>query len=581
LFRASKYRVPIFPKLFLSFLFIIASLYFLNMAMNMARVGTIRKEIEDSLKSRVHFYHSTLVTDLKRVIQLKNEYLYDKDLMELSFVPEQMSDYQFAEAVLRIRTRLSLLETSSLYIEDVNVHIPLIDRTISSKGYVNSPTTEELDALQGSNYSHPVVSWNNRLLIGGLSPENIVDDSDLLLAFKIQLSKEKLRQSLKQINNAGEGKAVLLDNKGEWAVFSENMPSDDEQRLLEQLRIEIETAPQGTLYRKVNGENHIFVYERSTVLDATTIVYFQEKEILAPLNKHRLWFWWVSLLSIGGVLAFSLWTYRLIHRPIHKLVRAFRKVEQGDLGVALQSRQADEFHYLYTQFNAMVSKLNVLVKEVYEQKIRSQRAVLKQLQSQVNPHFLYNSYFVLYRLAKIPDIDNVVRMARHLGEYFRYITRSRSDEVTLEEEVKHTLAYIQIQMFRFDQRLETHCEDVPETCKHVLVPKLILQPIVENAYEHGLQETTAGGLVQIAFVQQDDDLIISFEDNGAEINDEKIAELSSLLRKKTDDAIETTGMLNVHRRLQLRYGSSYGLAVSRASIGGLRVEMKIGLKQES
>ena len=107
----------------------------------------------------------------------------------------------------------------------------------------------------------------------------------------------------------------------------------------------------------------------------------------------------------------------------------------------------------------MVSKLNVLVKEVYEQKIRSQRAELKQLQSQVNPHFLYNSYFVLYRLAKIPDVDNVLRMARHLGEYFRFITRSRSDEVTLEEELKHTLAYIQIQMYRFDQRVETYCEE--------------------------------------------------------------------------------------------------------------------------
>ncbi len=578
---SANYRVSIFPKLFLSFVFIIASLYFLNVTMNQASMGTIRTGIEDSLTSRVHFYNSTLVTDLKRVIQLKTEYLYDKDLMELSFIPEQMSDYQFAEAVLRIRTRLSLLETSSLYIENVNVHIPLIDRTISSKGYVDSPPAEELNALQDSNYSHPIVAWNNRLLIGALSPENMIEDTDLLMAIKIQLSRDKIRQSLKEINNAGDGKAVLLDNQGAWAVFSENLSVEEEQGLLAQLRMEIGDEPQGTLYRKINGDNYIFIYERSAVLDATTVVYFPENEILAPLKTHRLWFWWFSLLSIGVVLAFSVWTYRLIHRPIHKLVRAFRKVEEGDLSVALSSRQGDEFRYLYTQFNVMVSKLNVLVKEVYEQKIRSQRAELKQLQSQVNPHFLYNSYFVLYRLAKIPDVDNVLRMARHLGEYFRFITRSRSDEVTLEEELKHTLAYIQIQMYRFDQRVETYCEELPEACKSISVPRLILQPIVENAYEHGLRETVSGGLVRMAFQQLDQDLIIIFEDNGSEMTDEKIAELHDLLHANADDAIETTGILNVHRRLQLKYGSSYGLSVSRAQIGGLRIEMRIGLEQDS
>lgn len=540
---------------------------------------TIRQEIEASLQSRVHFYQSTLETDLKRVIKLKNEYLFDKDLMELSFVPEQLSDYQFAEAVLRIRTRLSLLETSSLYIEDVNVHIPLIDRTISSRGYASLPTTEELHALMKSDYSHPIISWNNQLLIGGFSPENNTDMEGVLLAFKIKLSQEKIRQSLRQINNTGEGKAVLLDNKGEWSVFSEVMSEDVEQQLLTQLRVEIEAGTQGTIYQTMNGEKYVFIYERSAVLDTTTIVYFQEKEILAPLQKHRLWFWWVSLLTITVVLAFTLWTYRLIHRPIHKMVRAFRKVEEGDLAVALQSQHTDEFHYLYTQFNAMVSKLNILVKEVYEQKIHSQRAELKQLQSQVNPHFLYNSYFVLYRLAQIPDIENVTRMTRHLGEYFRYITRSRSDEVILEEEVKHTLAYIQIQMFRFDQRLETYCEDIPEVSKQVLVPKLILQPIVENAYEHGLKETVSGGILQISFVLEDSSLIIRFDDNGTELTDDKLTELVRNLQGRTDDAIETTGMLNVHRRLQLRFGNEYGLSVLRAPIGGMRVEMKIRLEQ--
>lgn len=579
MYRVRNYKMTIFPKLFLSFLAIIGSLYMLNLAMNNSGVRTIKTEIEESLKSRVHFYHSTFETDLKRIIKLKHEYLYDSDLMELSFVPEQMSDYQFAEAILRIKTRLNLLKTSSLYIDDVHVHIPLIDRTISSTGYVDSPPPDELKILKQSNFVHPIVSWDGRILIGGISPEWNLNDAEPLLTFKLQLSEEKIRLSLQQIDNTGLGGAILFDNNGTWAVYGNEAPSDEERMLLEQMKSVPEEAQSGTIHRKMNGQNYLVIYERSAALQSTTLVYFPEDEVLGPLKTNRHWFWWVSLASAGVVLAFSFWTYRLIHQPIRRMVQAFRKVENGDLSVAIHRRQEDEFSYLYTRFNAMVSELNVLIKEVYEQKIRSQRAELKQLQSQVNPHFLYNSYFVLYRMAKIPDIDNVIRLARHLGEYFRYITRSGSDEVALDEEVKHTLAYVQIQMFRFDQRIETRFADVPEACKPVRVPKLILQPIMENAYEHGLKETIADGLVSVEFVQQDQDLIIAVEDNGGEMTNEQIGELDRLLYQK-NDLIETTGILNVHCRLQLKFGEAYGLSVSRASIGGLRVEMKIRLEPE-
>ncbi|GBG05740.1 sensor histidine kinase [Paenibacillus agaridevorans] len=574
MFIKQKTTLSVFMKLFLSFSAIIIALYFLYWMMNNAASKTIQTEIEQSLQSRVHFYHNSLETDIKRVIQLKNEYLHDNDLAKISFSREQMSDYEFAEAILRIKNRLLLLKTSSLYVEDVQVYIPLINRTISPEGYVANPTETEITQLRKSNLTAPLVNWQNKLLIVGFSPELISKDIEPIIVFKVQLSIPNIRSSLKQIDTTNKGGMIFIDHAHQWAIYGHNTPSEIEQALYAYYQNNEALLKTGTFYHQINDERYVVIAENSSLLNSTSLIYFPESDILKPLQNSKTWIWWISIASILILFGFSIWTYRLIQRPLLSLVLAFRKVEHGDLTVSIKRRRSDEFSYLYDRFNAMVSELNVLVKEVYEQKIRSQRAELKQLQSQINPHFLYNSYFVVHRLAKIPDIDNVVRISRHLGEYFRYITKNDRDAVTLKEELAHTLAYIQIQMYRFDQRIHTICEEIPDYCRDIYVPKLFLQPIIENAYEHGLKNTLQNGLVEISFKLADKDLYICVTDNGQELSSEQLQILQDKLSHPNDLA-DTTGMLNVHRRLQLIYGQQYGITLSRTEIGGLNVTLKL------
>lgn len=132
--------------------------------------------------------------------------------------------------------------------------------------------------------------------------------------------------------------------------------------------------------------------------------------------------------------------------------------------------------------NDMEDRLSRLIEEVYVQKNLTQKAQLKQLQAQINPHFLYNSFFTLSRRIKRQDYDNAEEFARHLGNYFKYLTRDGSDFIALRQEVEHAKSYATIQQARFSSRVRVCFEQLPDSCSGLMVPRLILQPLLENSF---------------------------------------------------------------------------------------------------
>ncbi|MBP1990751.1 sensor histidine kinase [Paenibacillus eucommiae] len=580
------HSVTIFPKLVVTFLLVVVPLYLVSLAANESGAQGVKDEVERSLVSRVHFYLSSFDAEFKRIIQMRNEYVFDSDLQEISVIAPAMTDFQFSQSVSRIREKLRLLKVSSLYVQNVEVHIPSLHKTISTTGFVDNIPEQELDLLQQSSgtLDTSILNREEQYFIGGVYPLPTMSSAEAIYLMKVQLSREKIQQSLIEINDSLKGGVILLDNGGSWSISSK-----DESAFAAELQAFSEVVPQpgsmntetilqGSRTVKYEGKKFLVIFERFSTLNTTLLVYVPEEEIIGAIKKSRTWLWIVSATSIVVVVVFSYWIYRLIHQPIRRMVMAFRRVEKGDLGITINHKQEDEFGYMYMQFNAMVSRLQVLIHEVYEQTIRTQRAELKQLQSQINPHFLYNSYFVLYQMAQLRDIDNVINLTKHLGEYFRYITRSAIDDVPLSMELRHTYAFVEIQMLRFGKRMSTHYGEIPAVCEEIYVPKLIIQPIIENTYEHALRDKKSGGLVQIEIVlQQPEHITIVIEDNGDKITDEDIQALKRQL-EQTDGINETTGMLNVHRRLLLKFGKPYGLTLYRAAIGGLGVHITIPLR---
>jgi two-component system sensor histidine kinase YesM len=246
--------------------------------------------------------------------------------------------------------------------------------------------------------------------------------------------------------------------------------------------------------------------------------------------------------------------------------------------VRIDIRASDEFGYLYDTFNNMAASLENLIEISYQQQILAQKAELRQLQSQINPHFLYNSFFTLYRMAKDKDYENITAFLTYLSEYYRYVTRNAQMDVPLEDEVAHAYRYAQIQTMRFGERISISFGELPQKYCGIMTPRLILQPLLENSLNHGLKDVSAGGRLDVSFVEENGRLAISVADNGSGIGEAALAGL----RREMDSSgnsngsrSEVTAIVNIHKRLRLKFGEPYGLRLQNAEAGGLRIEVLI------
>jgi len=180
-------------------------------------------------------------------------------------------------------------------------------------------------------------------------------------------------------------------------------------------------------------------------------------------------------------------------------------------------------------------------------------------------------------MAKMEDYDGVIKLAEHLGYYYQFITRSDRDVIPLQEEIKHAKNYVEIQNVRFGDRIKVVWQQDERDYSRIMVPRLILQPLIENAYQHGLKNKLKDGEIRIKIATDDRRISISIEDNGVGIDNEALLKLQDKL-SNMDEEIETTAIVNIHRRLRIKYGYPSGVTVSRSQIGGFKAAIEIFLE---
>jgi two-component system sensor histidine kinase YesM len=571
----------IYPKLIVAFLIVIAPIYMISLKMNEYGEQAVRREVENSMQSRVHFYIRLLENEFNRIVHMQKEFVNDKELRRLSTAASVISDNEFRESINSVHTRLKAMMNSSLYIADADVYLPTENRKLSAVTFYDKLPVDEYEALKvvSSEPRNPFVYWRNQLFISfPYSDLALINKENPVFLLSAEISQTEITEVLSRLKIDGSGGAMVIGKGGDWAVSSDPDPQMLQAvlPLLEEGKSELQ--PDGVFrIKEFNGKRKWLAYEQSPGLGITLLMYIPEAEMLGSQHRYREWFWMLSGISLLVIILFSYWIFRQIHLPMRRLVRAFQHVEDGNLTIELKQNRSDEFHYLYRQFNAMVKRINELIHEVYEQKYRANLSELRQLQSQISPHFLYNSFFVLSRMAKYEEYDNINRLSNYLGSYFRFITKTHMEEVPLADEVNYARTYVQIQTFRFEERIHVDFASLPEEYGSIRVPRLILQPIVENVYEHGLRNKVKDGWLKVSFYQTGDDLRIAVEDNGEGLSEESFHELTDKLML-VGEAVETTGLVNVHRRLKLRYGKTSGLLLTNHPGCGFRVELIIPIR---
>lgn len=489
----------------------------------------------------------------------------------LSTLNEYLTAYEYAQAVDQIFESLTLLNTMGEFLDGTRIYIRSLKTIYNNEGSLNGsvqPLADGEFARLEAMASHTVSLTvdGDRLLM--LLKNARVEPTCILEA---ELSRYDLYHYLKSNLQYTDSLFFLQFQDSDISVSN----TSQGQLLDEAMAAAEENAVAGF---SCQYEDYYVYSFRSDVFNCTYYEYFPQSHLVQPVQLSGMLTLIYALLSVVVTILFFVESVKLIHRPLQNLTGSFAALRKGDFSVRAQSPETPDFAYLYDSFNHMAQELDMLVSQNYQQKILLQKAELRQLQAQINPHFLYNSFFLLQRVISSGDTEQAEQIARELGIYFRYITKQNTDTVLLKNEAEHAKIYADIQAIRFSQRIRVEFEDLPEQFAHMWVPKLFLQPLIENAFKYALENKLSGGILRVSYqTDHPGRLTIAVEDNGDTLSQELIASLMEQIRRlDTQNANkELSGILNIARRLQLHYQTPDSVTICRSDLGGMKVLVRL------
>lgn len=281
-----------------------------------------------------------------------------------------------------------------------------------------------------------------------------------------------------------------------------------------------------------------------------------------------------TLMAIGVSLACCRWFYA----PINEIISRMERVTQGELNTKMPLYEEVDFRQLSEGFNSMTESVQNLIQEVHRQEQENTEIRLNALQSQIKPHFLYNTLNCIHWMALAEGNREVSRTVMALSKYYRLCLSKGQDVVPLSQELEHTDSYVTIQNILFDDIVQVEYDIDPRLTK-MEIPKITLQPLVENAIAHGIKvEDDRKGRIRIQGIVREEDTLLTVEDDGVGMSGTAMAHLNDTIDVLINDG--SYGVKNVHQRLKLHYGRGYGLHYRRSDTGGVLVEIRLPLPEE-
>lgn len=361
---------------------------------------------------------------------------------------------------------------------------------------------------------------------------------------------------------------MLLDPQGKVVAGSE--PGTAAQTNREAWLDELQQENSGARRMKLNGEVFIVCFDRSEVTGWLSVVWMPEAGLVSsfvPVIRTSL----TVLAVIMGIVAmsFAFFMAGKITKPIKRLLSAMRSVAEGDFQTRVEVVGHDEFGILTQRFNRMNDRIHLLVTENYEIRLKEKEAEIQALNMQMHPHFLYNTLNVMNWTAIENDQQELSRMLVCLSSMLHYTSRKTWAAVPLSEEMNWMENYFYIMSIRFEDKFTVEYAMDPSLME-TEVPRLLFQPFVENAILHGFDQTGSGGIIRIRGWLEGAARYFEVEDNGRGMSRETV---DAILHQKS----ASVGIKNTIERIQMTYGSEYGISI--LSSPGLGTRVRITLPQ--
>ena len=296
-------------------------------------------------------------------------------------------------------------------------------------------------------------------------------------------------------------------------------------------------------------------------------IFFEIKDLQQARTQYQNFFVEMIRFSVVAfaaifvlITALSYYIPLSITRPIRKLSEVTDQVAKGDLTVRSDVRTGAEVSVLSDSLNTMIDKIDELLEQVKKEQVRLRKAEFELLQSQINPHFLYNTLDAIVWLAEAGEQKKVVSMVGSLSDFFRTSLNQGKDIITIKEELQHSRSYLEIQQMRYQDILNYEIH-VPEELHRYLIPKITIQPLVENALYHGIKNKRGPGRIVISGRKEEDFLILQIEDNGIGMTKERLNQVKEGMNQKIPTEKDIYGLYNVNERIRLNFGEKYGLSI--------------------
>lgn len=343
-------------------------------------------------------------------------------------------------------------------------------------------------------------------------------------------------------------KYLLFDEDG-TCIYAKNLDSDEDFHTLDFKK------ESGTMDAVIGGKSYMIMFDHDVRTRLIRAVALDKAQVILPARQMSVKLIMIALISIVAIMYSTHLIVRIKLKRLLIMDRMMARIEDGDFTVHINEQGYDEIARIASSFNHMTLKIQKMLVSAVEEEKAKKDAQLKALQAQINPHFLYNTLENMRMQCEIDGYYSVGDSLAQLGELFRYSVKWDAYEVSFDLEWKNLKNYISIMRMRFCDDLECNLE-CEEEVMGITVPKLILQPLVENCFNHGFKNVITAWVLNIKAFKVDDELIIIIEDNGRGIGEERLKKIQTCIKENQmiydeENQRSSIGVINVKQRIDM------------------------------
>lgn len=542
----------------------------------------LKEEMEYSQMIRIESTSKFVRLILDDIDTIATNILFDKELQKAACAPvDSVTPFENYKNSSLVQEKLRKLKNVNEKIESIFLYDQMNDRIFSTEfyGYISAPQMDSMGWGSVRDLAYSPVEWNllgdgsvsgNKILISNKKHQSRGNTAQF--TFYINVDQRQFNGMLNDMKGSINSLSYMMDEERRLLAFSEAISDEFFWEVNEQIT---DIGQEKEI--QIGRERYLAVSQSMKDMGWSFISLVPVSEVYGKLSRIRQLLFWIGIATVLIILFFGFYMNRLIYVPMNKLIETMNQNRTGGPVTCEVAGQKDEFGEIAANFNELIVQQYDLNRKLIQQEGLTKNAEIRFLQSQINPHFLYNILDTIHWMARMGENESVEKMTLALSKFYRSSLNNGREIIPLKEALQMVLAYFDIQKVRFHNRIEL-IVDIEESIEGVLVPKRIFQPLMENAINHGLAGCERRGILMISGVDLGEEVKLIVEDNGAGLQGKEVDKINREIEAGDFDTPGNYALKNLNSQIKILYGPEYGLKLESSPGHGTTVTVTISKK---